>query len=254
MGILERTRVVAAVTVLLTGCTTVLQIDDGDGPSAPAVDGGAGEGAAPPGIDGAPTRIDAGADPDGDLLPPEDASPATDAMTTPPCAVMGAPDCERVVFLTKLPVASNVAAIGDDHCTELAAGSAHPRIKNRNFQAWITSSGGSVATRFVHGTGPYVRTTGQNIAASWTDLTDGKLPAAIFFDQNGDPVAGNPRVWTGTQGNGLPTGVDCAGWTALLAGTGATAGIVAGALGNWSAYTPDLDCATGKAHLYCFEK
>lgn len=73
-----------------------------------------------------------------------------------------------------------------------------------------------VTDRMIHADVPYVRIDGLQIAANWTDLTDGDLGAAIEIDEwgnlqnNGD--CGN--VWTGTLRDGTPDDENaCTGWT-----------------------------------------
>jgi hypothetical protein len=242
-------RTVAALVVALTGCTTILQIDNGGSVAPPGSE--TGPGAAEGGAEGSVPDLD------GALLPLDDAAPdpLEDASVdhyVPGCP--GPASCERVVFVTSAAVKFAQLATADDVCTAAAAAAgAHPRIANRVFQAWTSTAAKPVDMRFIHGTGGYVRPVGVNrvIAASWTDLTDGTVNA-IFHDETGKGVAAAVKVWTGTAPSGLLKTPNCGDWAEPL-GT-ATTGVVAGAAGNWTAFTAVPCNATEDAHLYCFEK
>jgi len=110
-----------------------------------------------------------------------------------------------------------------------------------------------VTDRMVHADVPYVRIDGLQIAANWTDLTDGDLSASIEIDEwgnlqnNGD--CGN--VWTGTLRDGTPDDENaCTGWTMPQ-------GYVMLGRTDVSNYTWSEGCVqdcTKEYRLFCFEQ
>ncbi|MEZ4379708.1 MAG: DUF4215 domain-containing protein [Nannocystaceae bacterium] len=122
-----------------------------------------------------------------------------------------------------------------------------------DYMAWLSDSTGSPASRFVHGKGRYVLTTGEAIALDWDDLTDGSLAQPI--DRTLDSVEIETLVWSNTKPDGTPLGddaQDCEDWTvsdlALSSYVGATTATDA----FWTAVDELTECTYG-AQLYCFE-
>ena len=112
----------------------------------------------------------------------------------------------------------------------------------------------SPATRFFRSPGRYVLSTGQVVAASWDDLTDGSLLQGIDRSLDGTLLYEQP-VWTSTQPNGEVWGDDlhCMAWTSSKLELEARVGI--------SGFTDPLWTNSGfltscgfSALLYCFEQ
>jgi hypothetical protein len=164
--------------------------------------------------------------------------------------------CERVAFVTSARY--SIAELGglagaDARCAELASGSAAARtVKERRFLAWLSE--GSVATwplsRFVKGSGPYVRADGQPIADDWAGFASPSHLHAIDVDESGNSVSGATSVWTGTAADGTALTGTCAAWSAS-SGLGAV-GSSAETSASWSHVT-DLVCNLS-ARLYCVEQ
>lgn len=240
------------IAALATGCGTFLDFGGGGEDPPPLADGGSDSSVR---LDGAAPDRGPGEEADGALLPPEDAAVDPDAAI--PIPVAGCPGdagCERVVFLTKDPVPFAQLVASDTFCTTLAASAtAHPRVKNRPFQAWTSTAGGPAMMRFVHGALAYVRPDAVVVASKWSDLTDGTIAVAIFRDQEGNAVNGVNDVWTGTTANGSSSGKNCDGW--LNPNATSDVGRVSGAGSNWSLFSPAIaPCSSTNLRLYCFEK
>jgi hypothetical protein len=171
----------------------------------------------------------------------------------------GALDCERAVFVTKATYTGQLGGLagGNAKCQAAADASTVARIKGRTFLAWLGAendapgNAATVATRFPHGTKPYVLPNGQKVANDWTDLTDGSLVNGIDIDETA-AVIGDPKLaWTGTNNNGSSSNSTCADWTSQGAAQAGQRGNAGGAGTGWT----DRDNAScANTHrLYCFE-
>ena len=81
---------------------------------------------------------------------------------------------DRLVFVTEesfSPKSFDGLAGADLACVQIAV--AHKLPNPASYKAWLSDAGKSPATRFHHSPGRYVLVTGDVIAASWDDLTDG---------------------------------------------------------------------------------
>ena len=160
---------------------------------------------------------------------------------------------DRRVFVTAEGLGAaqvNGLAGADEICaTEAqAAGLEHPQ----RFRAWLSDGVEAPASRLLRSTGRYVLITGEVIAESWADLTDGEIAHPIDRGPSGELL--EVAVWTATRANG--TGYDddhCDGWTEFS---------VAKARHGWSDEVDSgwtdwaglsITCGDG-AHLYCFEE
>ena len=102
--------------------------------------------------------------------------------------------------------------------------------------------------------GPWVRTDGLPWAKSVVDLTiDNEVYTTLRMDENGDPVALNSLVWTGTSSLGFQTIGHCMDWTAAPIGENTAVGLVNRTGSYWSGNTTSL-CTAPARHLYCLEK
>jgi hypothetical protein len=121
------------------------------------------------------------------------------------------------------------------------------------FLAWISAPMLGVADRFTHSDVPYVRIDDVQVAANWSDLTDGDLSMAIEIDEWGslqnNSDCGN--VWTGTLRDGTPHNEDaCTAWTML------EDSVILGRsdVSNYMWSEGCLQDCTKQYHLYCFEQ
>lgn len=96
-------------------------------------------------------------------------------------------------------------------CTRLAAKSAHPRIRNRSFVAWL-SGPTDAASRMVAGTRAYVLPNATPVAASFSQLASAAHLATINVDETGAAVGTETGVWTGSDERGQTTPVTCGSW------------------------------------------
>lgn len=85
-----------------------------------------------------------------------------------------------------------------------------------SWKAWLSSSTVSAASHMAQSLMPYKLVDGTQIAASWADLTDGLLGAALNKDRTGAALS-NIEVWTGTSYDGSGTGSYCSDWTSSSA-------------------------------------
>jgi hypothetical protein len=182
---------------------------------------------------------------------------AIDARPAPDADLPDAAPGDRLVFVTSQELTGNMGGLaGADAICQAAAEAAGLR---GSFMAWLADSTASPATRMRQHPGPYRLTNGTQVAASWTDLTDGSLAAPIDRDENGVPSEGSfvckgGEVWTSTTSSGELVDPDshCADWTD--AGALGTAGNVRFADGRWA----DSGCISitcqSTLPLYCFQQ
>ena len=162
--------------------------------------------------------------------------------------------CDPIVFVTNLPVATNLGGFGayDAKCQSLAQTAG----LSGTFMAWISQSTGnasSPSTRFAKSTRPYVLTDGTVVADSYSALTSGAaLKHAINTSESKQVFTQKNFVMTSTNSSGNSQGGDCTGWTGVAPG---------GALGDlttttlaWSRdFSTTVDC-TSVYQIYCFEQ
>jgi hypothetical protein len=143
------------------------------------------------------------------------------------------------------------AAGGDDVCANEAQAEAgvSPRVRGRQFTAWLSTSAAPVGTRIVHGTGPYIRVDGARVADNFAALLSGALESPIVLDATGTAVPTNP-VWTGTAADGGPSG-DCASWSSESSTDVGVVGTTSQTSTSWTASGSQACSAPG--HLYCIE-
>ena len=136
-------------------------------------------------------------------------------------------------------------------CSQQAAKYGHP--DPTRFRAWLSDGLDSPSTRFDHSPGRYVLSTGEAIAESWEDLTDGELLHPINRTISG-ALEDEVPVWSATQEDGTPfADGHCEGWTSS---DDASARNGASDLtdGGWTSYIGQFGVDCGSAlQLYCFE-
>ncbi|MEZ4447879.1 MAG: DUF4215 domain-containing protein [Nannocystaceae bacterium] len=162
---------------------------------------------------------------------------------------------DRVVFITEdtfTPKAIGKIAGADIECRKAALALGHP--DPTVFKAWLSTETESPATRFYRSTGRYVLITGEVVAASWDDLTDGTLLHGIDRTLDGKLLYEKP-VWSATMpsGESWADGLDCQDWTSSDANLSGRVGISGYADALWTELGDEVPCGAG-AHLYCFEQ
>lgn len=119
-----------------------------------------------------------------------------------------------------------------------------------SYRAWLSTDTASPTTRLTRGA--YVLVTKALVAASWADLTDGTLDAAIDVTEGSVHLSGTQTAWTNTLVSGAAAGTThCAGWTS----SGMTAGKFGNVLGKGATWTEAGDAACSiQRRLYCFQQ
>lgn len=157
----------------------------------------------------------------------------------------------------------------DARCDELARAAG---VTGKTWRAYLSTNGSSARSRI--GSGPWVNSAGVRIVN--TDCgTPGSLSCVDDLHANGIAAEqvlterGTQIDWrnahdivTGSDSNGDPTGLDCAGWTSNREDLTVTVGhSFAGSPefpGSWNSAHPTgcdevgLQCTAGQGNLYCF--
>ena len=162
---------------------------------------------------------------------------------------------DRLIFLTEETFGpKNIGMLpgADLECRQAALALGHP--DPFVFKAWLSTETDSPATRFYRSSGRYVLITGQVVAESWDDLTDGTLQHGIDRTLDGKLIYEKP-VWSATKPNGesWADGNDCQDWTSSDANLSGRVGVSGYADAFWSDLGDEVTCGTA-AHLYCFEQ
>lgn len=157
-----------------------------------------------------------------------------------------------VAFLTSIEYTGKLEGLegADARCNELAGVAS----LEGTFAAWVSDSFEDARTRV--GNGPWFLVTGELVACSLADLTDGSIETAIEVNENGDAMD-STLVWTGTDTDGTgyigPGYSYCGDWTsdeyvadALL---GHTPEITGGGFTGWQTGFCEHDYP-----IYCFQK
>jgi hypothetical protein len=119
------------------------------------------------------------------------------------------------------------------------------------WRAWTGGSAGTPDSRFTHGPNPYVLVGGAQIAADWTDLTDGTLAAPIDHDEHGAAVTAMDLVWTGVGANGKSLQPNCNDWVGQ---TGTHYGSMHDTTSAWSDAGAIYCPSAMPGRLFCFEQ
>jgi cysteine-rich repeat protein len=163
----------------------------------------------------------------------------------------------RRVFVTSTVYNGNMGGLAgaDARCQERAdAGGL-----SGTFLAWLSDSTGSPSTRMTHGLGHYLLITGEAIATSWADLTDGQILRPIDRDELGNPSQGTfvcqgGEVWSNTSAAGAVSGADDCGNWATAANQTSSAGNVQFTDEGWtSSGCTSIGCLS-PLPIYCFEQ
>ena len=156
------------------------------------------------------------------------------------------------VFITSTVYDGNLGGIAgaDAKCQAAAtAGSL-----SGTYLAWLSDGVTDPASRF-SGVVSWQRTDGTTVANDWSDLTDGTLDDAIYYDEFGNVLGGSASVASNVASNGFSKAgsLHCSGWTTSASGTGRVG--LASFGGVSSAWTDLTSLGCGAAmRLYCFEQ
>lgn len=198
-------------------------------------------------------------DDDDDRTPDDTPVAARDAGTTGVPECNGAPDCERMVFVTKAKFTGKLGGLSgaDQICFEAAK--RIPSRSGRAFRAWLSDSTMDAADRIPHGTKPYRRTDGSVFATSWADLADGSLNLPLALDEEGNELTGSSfdkSVWTGTSPAGLYNDSSCSDWVAETVTASGSFGESEATTVEWTEVPgepiAESSCNAQK-HIYCIE-
>lgn len=165
---------------------------------------------------------------------------------------------KRVVFVTSSLYSGNLGGVAgaDAKCQQLATAAGLAGT----FLAWISDNAKSPNSRFLKSSVPYVLPSGQQVAKSYADLTDGSLTHAIDQTEKGMPppaatlCGGKPTVWTNTLENGTKWDSDICGSFTNTTGAGRFGTSVNTNLGWTHACNGAAGTCAWKAPLYCFEQ
>jgi hypothetical protein len=183
-------------------------------------------------------------------------SPTCDVHVESADAERGARFYQRVnlafVSSTVSDGAMGGVAAADTRCAQLAAEAGLPG----HYVAWLSEASNAAVDRLGTGSG-WVRVDGKPFAATRVDLLAGRILYPLRIDEHGRDVVDaeqRPLVFTGTSGDGQPTGSDCTGWTEGDCGLDcirpADTGSPAGGTDRWT--TASLGGSCGRmAHIYC---
>ena len=163
------------------------------------------------------------------------------------------------MFVTSEVFTGNLGGItgADQKCQTAAEKAGLPGV----YVAWISSSEGSPAERFIQSAVPYRQLDGTEIASNWDDLIDGTLQSGIYLTELKTlPQKGTTKscmldiafAWSNTQESGVlwQANYACGEWSEEV-GSGYT-GRVGLIDGGWSV-DGIADCQD-QASLYCVEQ
>jgi len=162
---------------------------------------------------------------------------------------------DRLVFLTEevlAPPGFNSLFGADNLCRKTAMTYGYPNFEN--FKAWLSDDTESPDDRFFHSTGRYVLVTGEVVANSWADLTDGTLESGIDRTLSGE-LRDSAPVWTATQPNGQSwgDGDNCENWSSAAGDLTTRQGSAGYTDTFWTNDEWQTLCGSGGL-LYCFEQ
>ncbi len=123
----------------------------------------------------------------------------------------------KVIFATEGTFTGNIGGLDNAFgiCNEVATDAQLPAGE---FRPWLSNSGKSPSNLF-ETDGVYVLPTGDVVAWSWDDLTDGSILHPIDQTPSGQPLPPSPAcnniahaVWTGTAADGTQSMPHCGDW------------------------------------------
>lgn len=160
------------------------------------------------------------------------------------------------VFITSTTHNGNFSGLNgaDDFCAARAAAAGI----SGTFSAWLSADvvGATPAVNAVDRIvdGQYVRTDGQIIASSLTELLSGTLQNPIDRDESENQVSAELNVWTGSWADGTVCETDnCDGWITDLGGQDSIVGSSNQTTDNkWNFNDVSYNCDE-VLHIYCFQ-
>lgn len=120
---------------------------------------------------------------------------------------------------------------------------------NKKWEAWISKNNNDIKDRLYNSPGLYINYTGDIIAYSFEDLTDGTINNPILYNQSGFLIKAD--VWTGTLFNGTSSPSNCNNWS-LNDGIFGTIGNTNTISKDWTSSEQLGNCSDRK-HFYCIE-
>jgi len=162
--------------------------------------------------------------------------------------------CELRAFVTVNAYSGDLGGLvgGDAKCQA----EANAQSLGGKWKAWLADSGGSPATRFTHGTAPYVRLDGKTIAQNWNKLISGTLVNPIDVMANGATTT-NLICWSNVTAAGTRAAEgDCSSWGSIVNTFAGGRGQNNLTSSSWSD-SGSQNCdptAVPPAGLYCFEQ
>jgi hypothetical protein len=168
------------------------------------------------------------------------------------------------MFVTSQPVAlplgaatADVHSLANNLCAAAAAAATPTPLPETRWVAWISTAGltvgGAVSALAALGTaGGWMRPDGQPFANTTADLLAGGVLHPARVTENGDQLASDALVTTGSGADGAAAGLDsnCQDWTSA-AGM-ALAGEAAAGGATWTASPYRTSSCAPSGRLYCF--
>ena len=180
--------------------------------------------------------------------PTSTATVAAEPTSTPEPEPSSTPTTAKLVFATSSVQTGGFGGI--EGADSICAARASEAGLTGTFLAWVSVAGNSPSSRFAQSSSPYRLVNGTEVAASWSDLTDGTLKAGIDRDESGNPVSGD--VWTGTTVAGDLASATCNDWVSSSSAVAGQCGTSGHVDGTWTAFiTPSCSI---QLRLYCFEQ
>lgn len=160
------------------------------------------------------------------------------------------------VFITSTTHNGDFDGLGgaDDFCAALATAAG----LSGTFRAWLSADAvgdtPAVNARDRITDDKYVRTDGQIVAGSLTELLAGTLQNAIDKDESGNTVSAEYNVWTGSWADGTFCETDnCDGWITGVSGQDSMLGSSNQTTDSLWIFTDLGANCDGLMHIYCFQ-
>lgn len=185
------------------------------------------------------------------------APPSNDAGGGGADAAPDAGDCCGEVTPPRRVFVSRTVRTGANGGTEGADAACAQEAKTAmlagEFIAWL-STPASRAIDKLRSDAAFITIDGKVLWDDKKDIAAGVGPRVpITADVRGEAVTGFTHVWTGADGNGVPTATNCNAWSTNTAGVTGGAGIFGATGKEWSQAAAPKDCGE-QAPLLCFEK
>jgi hypothetical protein len=164
--------------------------------------------------------------------------------------VLGSDGCAKITFVTSAVFLGNLGgqAGADTSCQQAANTAGLPG----KYRAWLDTSSHltQVPLPYVLVDNAQTITTLAIVAPNWVAISNGVLTIPINETELGTTAPG--KAWAGQDSHGVPTGLDCVGWTSSLHSDGGGVGSPLATDGTWSNYG-SRNCDVPQS-LYCFQQ